>query len=79
MTLQSVGFTFFAKITKGSCVFCCSSFITFNPTSHLKNENLAKVFSGEFCEIFEKTFFYRTPLVPASVGSNSSLRSVLRA
>ena len=36
MTLQSIGFKFFAKIMKGSCVFCCSSCISFNSTSHLK-------------------------------------------
>ena len=35
MTLQSIGFKFFAKIMKGSCVFCCSSCVSFNPTSHL--------------------------------------------
>ena len=35
MTLQSIGFNFFAKIMRGSCVFCCSSCISFNPTSHL--------------------------------------------
>ena len=35
MTLQSIGFKFFAKIMKGSYVFCCSSCISFNPTSHL--------------------------------------------
>ena len=32
------GFRFFAKIMKGICVLCCSSCITFNPTSHLKNK-----------------------------------------
>ena len=36
MTLQSIGFKFFAKIMKGSCVFCCSSCINFKPTSYLK-------------------------------------------
>ena len=28
---------------------------------------LAQVFSFEFCEIFENTFFYRTPMVAASI------------
>ena len=35
MTLQSIGFKLFAKIMRGGCVFCCSSCISFNPTSHL--------------------------------------------
>ena len=35
-TLQSISFKFFAKTIRGSCVFCCSSCIRFNPTSHLK-------------------------------------------
>ena len=37
MTLQSIGVKFFAKIRKGSCVFCYSSCIGFNPTSYLNN------------------------------------------
>ena len=32
-----------------------------------KEENVAQVFSCEFCEISTKTFFHRTPLVAASV------------
>ena len=36
MTLQSIGFNFFAKIMKGSCVFGCSTLISFNSTSHFK-------------------------------------------
>ena len=32
----------------------------------LQKETLAQVFSCEFCEIFEKTYFYRTSLVAAS-------------
>ena len=32
-----------------------------------EKETLAQVFSCEFCEIFKNTYFYRTPLVPASV------------
>ena len=37
MALQSIGFKFFTKIMKGSCVFCCSSCISFSPTSHLNS------------------------------------------
>ena len=32
----------------------------------LRKKNLAQVFSCEFCEIYKKTFYYRTPLVAAS-------------
>ena len=35
--LAEYGFKFFAKIMKGSCVFCYSSCIGFNPTSYLNN------------------------------------------
>ena len=38
MTLVSIGFKCFAKIMKGSFVFYCSSCISFNPTSHLKEK-----------------------------------------
>ena len=34
-----------------------------------KKKTLAQVFSCEFCEISKNTFFYRTPLVAASVVS----------
>ena len=27
-TLQSIGFNFFAKVTRGNCIFCCSSYIS---------------------------------------------------
>ena len=33
----------------------------------IKKETLAQVFSCEFCEISKNTFFYRTPLVAASI------------
>ena len=33
----------------------------------INKETLAQVFSCEFCEIFTNTYFYRTPLVAASV------------
>ena len=36
----------------------------------IKKETLAQVFSCAFCEISKKTFYYRTPLVAASVSSN---------
>ena len=35
MFLKSTGFNFFAKTMRGNYVFCCSSYISFNPTSHL--------------------------------------------
>ena len=33
----------------------------------IEKETLAQLFSCEFCEISKNTFFYRTPLVAASV------------
>ena len=33
----------------------------------MKKETLAQVFFCEFCEISKNTFYYRTPLVAASV------------
>ena len=33
----------------------------------IKKETLALMFFCEFCEIFKNTFFYRTPLVAASL------------
>ena len=38
----------------------------------IKKETLTQVFSCEFCEISKSTFFQRTPLVTASVNSESS-------
>ena len=32
--------TFFAKIMRGSCAVCCSSYSSFNPTRHLKAAKL---------------------------------------
>ena len=32
----------------------------------MKKETMAQVFYCEFCKIYKKTFFYRTPLVAAS-------------
>ena len=36
-------------------------------TCSIKKETLAQVFSCEFCKISKSIFFYRTPLVAASV------------
>ena len=35
--MKSTGFKFFAKIMGGIMSFCCSSDISFNPTSHLNH------------------------------------------
>ena len=40
----------------------------------IEKETLAQVFSCEFWEIFKNTFFYRTPLVAASVLALNKLR-----
>ena len=45
------------------CNTCDKSTATCN---FIKKETLAQVFSCEFCEIFKKTFFHRTPQVAAS-------------
>ena len=37
------------------------------PATLLKKESQAQLFSCEFCGIFKNTFFYRMPLVAASV------------
>ena len=37
----------------------------------LKRETLAQVFSSDFCKIAKNNFFYRTPLVAASVKCSS--------
>ena len=37
------------------------------PEPEVAGLSLVQVFSGEFCEIFKNTFFYRTSLVAASI------------
>ena len=54
----------FLEILQNSQENTCAR-ICFNkpePCNFIKKESLAQVFSGEFCEIFKNTFFYRTPL-----------------
>ena len=41
-----------------------------------KNKTLARVFSCEFCEISKNTFYYRTPLVAASVMIKHAFRLI---
>ena len=50
ITLQSIGLKCFAKVMKGSCVFYCSSCISFNPTSHLKDKKLRLFLSSNTAE-----------------------------
>ena len=40
--------------------------IDLGPATLLRKKTLAQVFSCEFCKIYKKTFYYRTPLVAAS-------------
>ena len=59
----------FAKFT---LKHLCQSFF-FNKVAGLRlatliKKTLPQVFSCEFCEIFKKIYFYRTPLVAAFVG-----------
>ena len=46
------------------------------PATLLKKKTLAQVFSCKFCESSKNTFFYRTPLVAASVFSTKHLIQV---
>ena len=55
------------NFTKFTGTHLCQS-LFFNKVSFVtKKEALAQVFSCEFCEISENTYFYRTPLVAASI------------
>ena len=45
---------------------CKSLFFKVTDFNFIKKEILAQLLSCEFCEIFLKNFFYRTPPVPAS-------------
>ena len=57
----------FIKFTgKHLCQSLCN-FTKKEACNFIKIETLAQVFSCKFCEIFKNTFFYRTPLVAASV------------
>ena len=40
--------------------------IGLRPATLLRKKTLVQVFSCEFCEIFKKTFYNKTPLVAAS-------------
>ena len=45
----------------------CQSLFFNKVFNFIKKETLAQVYSCEFCEISKSTFFYRTPLLAASV------------
>ena len=55
----------FLKISQNSQESTCAGGL--RPATLLKKETLTQVFSCEFWKIFKNTFFYRTPLVDASV------------
>ena len=60
----------FLEILQSSQDHTCargSVLIEFKTCSFIRNESLAQVFSCEFCEISENTFFYGTPPVADSV------------
>ena len=46
-----------------------------NTCKFIKKEALTQVFSGEFCEIFKSSFFYRTPPVASFVFNILNLKS----
>ena len=51
--------------------------VSFLP-AFIKKENLAQVFSCEFCKVFKNTSLHRTPLVAASVSLQGSIQIWLR-
>ena len=58
----------FAKCTgKHLCQSLFLNKVAGDACNVIKKETLAQVFSWEFCEISENTFFYRTPRVTAFV------------
>ena len=60
----------FAKfIRKDLCQSLLFNLIIASTCNFIKKETLAQVFPCEFCEIFQNTYFYRTPLVAASDSS----------
>ena len=59
----------FTKFTGKHCVRVPFLIKLQEVCNFIKKETLAQVFSCEFCEISQKTFPYRTPLVAASVNS----------
>ena len=59
MTLHGIGFKFFAKIIKGSSVFCCSNCINVNPTSHRKGILQWKTFNILYTTLY--TILSQTP------------------
>ena len=50
----------FLEISQQENIFARGSFLI-KLRNFIKKETLAPMFSCEFCEIFENTFFYRTP------------------
>ena len=70
----------FAKFTgKHLCQsFFFNKVVSLRPVTLLKKVTLAQVFSCEFCEIFKNIFFYRTPLVAASVNALERLKTFLK-
>ena len=68
----------FKKFAKFTGKYLCQNlfFVTLQ-ASVLKKETLAQVFSCEFCEIFKNIYFYRTPLVTASVFRNKTWTIIL--
>ena len=69
-----MGFKVFFTLQKQSSEVFCKKGINKKSISEscnfIKKETLAQVFSCEFCEIFKNTFYYRTPLIVASVSGS---------
>ena len=67
----SVKKDFLGNFAKFTGKHLCQS-LFFSKKNFIKKETLAQIYSCEFCEIFENTIFYRTPLVAASVKTTST-------
>ena len=63
--MKKVLFEILKNLQENTCATV--SFLIKLLKNFIKKEALAQVFSCEFCEIFENTFFHRTPPVAASV------------
>ena len=67
----------FLEISQNSQENTCardSFLIKLKACNFIKKESLAQMFSCEFCEISTNTFYYRAPLVAASVHSEHGMK-----
>ena len=64
---------------KGSCIFCCSSCISFNPTSHLKSITIKESDEAEKLEInFDKALIFNKKHIQKLCRTANCKHNVLR-